>query len=67
MGAMPKSPTLKHQVRELIEQMPDDCTAEDIHYRLYLLEKIRRGEASLKRGGISHDEVRKRAAAWRRK
>jgi hypothetical protein len=64
---MPKSPTLKHQVRELIDQMPENCTAEDIHYRLYLLEKIRKGEASLKRGGIPHDEVRKRAAAWRRK
>ncbi len=64
---MPKAPTLKAQVRELIDGLPDDCTAEDIHYRLYLLEKIRRGEASLKRGGIPHSEVRKQAAGWRKK
>lgn len=65
--ASTKSPTLKQQVHELIEQLPDSCTAEDIHYQLYLVEKIRRGESSLKRGGFNHAEVRKRAASWGKK
>ncbi len=59
-----KGPALKKQVRELIDHLPDTCTTEDIHYQLYLMEKIRRGEASLKKGGLSHEEVRKRAAGW---
>lgn len=59
--------SLKHQVQELIADLPENCTAEDIHYQLYLIEKIRRGEASLKKGGIAHKDVRKRAAAWGKK
>jgi hypothetical protein len=59
--------TLKQQVRELIDRLPDDCTAEDIQYELYLFEKIRRSEESLKRGGIDHAEVRRLAAEWARK
>jgi hypothetical protein len=63
--ASTRQPTLKQQFRDVIDQLPDNCTAEDIHYELYLIEKIRRGEASLKRdGGIDHQEVRRRAAAW---
>lgn len=62
-----KEPSLKQQVRKLIDDLPDNCTADDIHYQLYLIEKLRRGEASLKKGGISHEEVRKRAAAWGKK
>jgi hypothetical protein len=64
---MTKNTTLKNQIRELIDSLPDDCTAEDIHYQLYLIEKIRRGEGTLKSGGISHAEVRKRAASWGKK
>jgi hypothetical protein len=64
---MAKTTTLKHEVRERIDQLPEDCTVEDIHYRLYLLEKLRRGEASLKKGGVAHGDVRKRAAGWRKK
>jgi hypothetical protein len=58
-------PKLKEQVHELIDQLPDDCTVEDIHYQLYLIEKINRGERSLrKKGGIPHEEVKRRAAKW---
>jgi hypothetical protein len=57
---------LKEKVRDLIEQLPDTCSMEDIHYQLYLIEKIRRGDEALKtKGGIPHQEVRKRPAKWR--
>ena len=60
--------TIKQQAHELIDRMPNDCTAEDIQYELYLLEKIRRAENSLRRdGGIPHEEVRRRAAKWAQK
>lgn len=62
-----KGATLKQQVHDLIDRLPETCTAEDIHYHLYLIDKIRRGERALKRGGIPHQDVRKQAAAWSRK
>jgi hypothetical protein len=64
--AVPKGSTLKKQVHELIDRLPDTCTAEDIHYQLYLIDKIHRGESALKKGGIAHDHVRKQASAWAR-
>ena len=36
--------TTKQDVRELLDQLPDDSTIEDIQYHLYVLEKIRRGQ-----------------------
>jgi hypothetical protein len=50
-----KQATFKQQLRDLVDRLPDDCTAEDVHYEVYLIEKIRRGEESLKRGGIDHE------------
>jgi hypothetical protein len=66
MATATKRQSLKEEVRELIGQLPDTCSMEDIHYQLYLIEKIRRGEEALKnKGGIPHQEVRKRLAKWR--
>ena len=59
---------IKRQVREMLDQLPDDCTVEDVQYQLYLIEKINRSEEALKRdGGISHDEVKRRVASWLKK
>jgi hypothetical protein len=66
MASIAKPRTLKEQAHKLIEQLPNNCTVDDIHYQLYLIDKIKRGEESLRRkGGISHEEVRKRFAKWR--
>lgn len=57
--------TAKQDVRELLEQLPDDATIEDIHYHFYVLEKIRRGEARAKtEGTLTQDEVEARLAKW---
>jgi len=42
----------KRQAIELIEALPDDCTMEDIHYHLYVREKVLRGIDA-----IDEDEV----------
>ena len=56
---------VKQRVRELLDQLPDNCTVEDVQYQLYLIEKINRSEESLRRdGGIPHDEVKRRVASW---
>lgn len=57
--------TAKQEVRELLDQLPEDATVEDIHYHLYVLEKIRRGEARAKtEGTLSQDDVEARLAKW---
>lgn len=57
--------TAKQEVRELLDQLPDDATVEDIQYHLYVLEKIRRGEERAKtEGTLTQDEVEARLRKW---
>jgi hypothetical protein len=35
--------SVKEEVATLLDALPDDCSAEDIQYHLYVLEKVRRG------------------------
>lgn len=57
--------TAKQEVRELLDQLPDEATIEDIHYHLYVLEKIRRGEARAKsEGTLTQAAVEARLAKW---
>lgn len=57
--------TVKEQVRKILDQLPDECSAEDVHYQLYLIEKVKRGLKSIDEGkGISHEQVRKQLAPW---
>lgn len=60
--------TAKQEVRELLDQLPDEATVEDIHYHLYVLEKIRRGEARAKaEGALTQNDVEARLAKWNTK
>ena len=57
--------TVKEQVQKLIEELPEECTVEDVQHQLYVIEKIRKGLKSVDEGrGIPHEEVRKRFASW---
>lgn len=57
--------TLKDEIAELIHHLPDDSTLEDIQYHLYVLEKIRKGQKSIKDGkGISNEEAKTRLSKW---
>lgn len=52
--------TVKEQVRKMLDQMPDECSVEDVQYQLYLVEKVRRGLKSIEQGkGIPHAQVRR--------
>jgi len=49
----------------MIQHLPEDSTLEDIQYHLYVLEKIRKGQESIKDGnGISQEEARARLSKW---
>lgn len=57
--------TAKQEVEQLLGHLPDDSTLEDIQYHLYVLEKIRRGQADVAAGRTyTHEEVRVRMQRW---
>ena len=57
--------TTKNQVQSLLQQLPDDCSIEDIQYHLYVIEKVSRGlEVSDREGTISQLAVEARLNKW---
>ncbi|MEW8624002.1 MAG: hypothetical protein AB2559_20710 [Candidatus Thiodiazotropha endolucinida] len=57
--------TSKQEVEQLLKNLPDNSSHEDIQYHLYVLEKIRRGKLSIAQdGGAEEDEARVRLNKW---
>jgi predicted transcriptional regulator len=57
--------TAKEDVKELLDQLPDDSTIEDIQYQLYVLEKVRHGRDDIRDGRhFTHAEARERLGQW---
>ncbi len=55
----------KTEAIRLIESLPDDCTAEDIQYHLYVRDKVRRGLDAIERGDVaSHEQVKQMVRQW---
>ena len=60
-----KVKTAKDDVRELLENLPDDASLEDIQYHLYVRQKIRRGLEAAEQGRtITHEEAARRMSRW---
>jgi hypothetical protein len=43
--------TTKEAIANLLSQLPDDCTLEDIQYHLYVLTKVQQGTEAAKTQG----------------
>lgn len=57
--------TAKHEVSQLLDRLPDDCSLEDIQYHLYVLQKIERGLKDGEEGRVyTQEEVEKMMAKW---
>jgi predicted transcriptional regulator len=55
----------KQQVQEILEQLPEDASLEDIQYHIYVRQKIEQGLADVAAGRVvSHEEVQRRLAKW---
>lgn len=53
----------KSEVQHLLNKMPEECNVEELHYRLYVLEKIKRGQDAIAQAQtLSHEEVKNRMA-----
>jgi predicted transcriptional regulator len=56
---------IKNNVQKMINQLPENCTYEDIQYHLYVIEKITNGINRSRRGEVStHEEAKKRMSRW---
>jgi predicted transcriptional regulator len=57
--------TAKQEVRELLEQLPEDASLEDIQYHIYVRQKIEKGLEAARQGRvISREEAERRMARW---
>lgn len=55
----------KQEVGQLLSQLPDDATLEDIQYHVYVLEKIRRGRQDVEAGrSCTTEQARERLGRW---
>ena len=57
--------TAKEEVIDLLNQLPDDSTLEEIQYHLYVRQKIQRGLQDVDQGKVqTQEEVEKRMKKW---
>ena len=57
--------TAKQEVMELLKDLPDTSTLEEIQYHLYVRQKIQRGIQDVEEGKIyTQEEVEKRMEKW---
>lgn len=55
----------KQQAAQLLNRLPDDCSMEDIHYHLYVLEKVQHGLEDAESGSVySTEEAKERLKKW---
>lgn len=57
--------TAKETVRQILDELPDDASLEDIQYRMYVHQKVNKGLKDLEEGRVvSHEEVKRRMRKW---
>lgn len=57
----------KREVLEVLDLLDDSCSLEEVYYTLYVRERIRQGEWSLRNGRTcTHEEAMQRLSRWRR-
>ena len=60
--------TAKKQVQQILENLPDDASLEEIQYQIYVRQKIEQGVADADAGRVvPQEEVQRRLAKWRTK
>ncbi len=59
--------TVKQAAKEVIEQLPDEVSWDDVHYELYVKQKIEAGLAAAQAGHtVPHEEAKQRLLNGRR-
>ena len=56
---------VKQEVQEMIQNLPDNCTYEDIQYHLYVVEKVKNGLNRAENGEVSsHQYAKQKMDKW---
>lgn len=56
---------LKQEALDTISQLPDDANMEEIMYRLYVLDKIQKGQEAVKQGKtLTNEELQREIDTW---
>ncbi|PIP39338.1 MAG: hypothetical protein COX19_08025 [Desulfobacterales bacterium CG23_combo_of_CG06-09_8_20_14_all_51_8] len=57
--------TIKQEAIDAISKMPEQVDMDDIMYRLYVIDKIRKGREAADRGDVlSADDLKKEIEQW---
>lgn len=57
--------TVKAEVIEMLRELPDDCTLEDIQYQLDVYERVKAGRRDFEEGRThTHEEAREHLRKW---
>jgi hypothetical protein len=57
--------TAKETIRELLDELPEETTYEEIQYHIYVRQKVERGLTEVKEGRVvSLKEVERRMSRW---
>jgi predicted transcriptional regulator len=57
--------TIKKEAIDIITNLPDDASIEDIMYKLYVLDKIKKGQEDIEKDNfVTTDELRKEIDLW---
>ncbi len=57
--------TLREEAINVISKMPDSASIDDIMYRLYVVDKVRKGREAIKQGdSIPFEELKGEMESW---
>lgn len=57
--------TLKQEALESLQRLPDDADIDEIMYRLYVIDKLRKSRNAAEQGQvISHDDLLREIEQW---
>ncbi len=57
--------SVKQDIKELVNHLPDDASIEDVQYHLYVLEKIRKGRDDIRNGRrYTTEQAREHLSRW---
>lgn len=56
---------LKQEAMDTLARLPENADIEEIMYRLYVLDKIRKGKEAVEQGRtLTHEELKREIDQW---
>lgn len=57
--------TLKQEALESLRHLPDDADIDEIMYRLYVIDKLRKSREAIEQGQVlSHEDLKREIEQW---